>query len=55
VLERLVWLPVMAVVFAGIIAVTRRFEAPWTGLPRGSRVVAGALAIGFVATAVALY
>jgi peptidoglycan/LPS O-acetylase OafA/YrhL len=55
VLERLVWLPVMAVVFAGIIAVTRRFDAPWTGLPRGSRVLAGALAIGFVAASVALY
>lgn len=55
VLERLVWLPVMAVVFAGIVAATRRFDGPWTSLPRGSRVVASALTIGFVATAVALY
>lgn len=55
VLERLIWLPVMALVFAAIIAVTRRFDAPWSSLPRGSKLVAGALTVGFVATAVALY
>lgn len=55
VLERLAWLPLMAVLFAGIITAVRRFEGPWTGLPRGSRVLAGALALAFVASAVALY
>lgn len=55
VLERLAWLPLMGLVFAAVLALVRRFEAPWTGLPRGSHVLAGALAVGFLASAMALY
>ncbi|MFJ6214693.1 acyltransferase [Streptomyces sp. NPDC092296] len=54
VLARLCWLPLFAVVLVGIGRFTRRFEAPWTGVPRGARVAAGALAGGFALYALAV-
>lgn len=53
--QRVLWLPVMAALFAGVILAVRRFESPWAGLPRGTPYVAGGLALGFVASAVLLY
>jgi peptidoglycan/LPS O-acetylase OafA/YrhL len=45
-LHRLAWFPVYAAVLAGLVAVFRRFEAPWT-LPRPARAVVVLLAAGF--------
>jgi len=53
VLHRLAWLPLDAAVLAGMVAVTRRFEGPWTRVPPAARVAAGLLAAGFGAYAVA--
>ena len=54
-LARLAWLPVMAAVLAGIVAVTRRFEAPWSGMNQLTRVTTALLALVFAGFAVALY
>ncbi|WP_020576082.1 acyltransferase family protein [Actinopolymorpha alba] len=55
VLARIGWLPVMGVVLAGVVAVTRRFDAPWSGMSRAVRVLTGVLALVFVGFAAALY
>ncbi|MEQ7006958.1 acyltransferase [Actinopolymorpha sp. B17G11] len=55
VLARLAWIPVMAVLLAGIALLTRRFEGPWDGLARGYRLLAAILAVVFAGFAVALY
>ncbi|TDC80037.1 acyltransferase family protein [Streptomyces hainanensis] len=51
---RLAWLPLFAVLLAGIASVTRYFEQPWTGASTGRRVLAGALAAGFSLYALAV-
>ncbi|WP_229758614.1 acyltransferase family protein [Peterkaempfera bronchialis] len=53
-LARLCWLPLFAVALVGIGRLTRRLEAPWTGVPRAGRAVAGALAAGFAVYALAV-
>ncbi|TJZ56112.1 acyltransferase [Streptomyces piniterrae] len=47
ILARLAWLPVFATALILIGRTTRRFEAPWTGVTRFRRAVAGVLATGF--------
>ena len=47
VLHRAAWFPAYLVVLAGSVALARRFEGPWTGVPIPARLVAGALAAGF--------
>ncbi|WP_030668592.1 acyltransferase [Streptomyces rimosus] len=47
ILARLAWLPVFAVALVLIGRVTRRFEAPWTGMTAARRAVAGTLAAAF--------
>ncbi|GAA2677730.1 acyltransferase family protein [Streptomyces lunalinharesii] len=44
---RLAWLPVFAVLLVLIGAVTRRFEAPWTGVGGARRALAAVLAAAF--------
>ncbi|MEV0369254.1 acyltransferase [Streptomyces sp. NPDC050636] len=46
-LTRLPWLPLFAGILILIARATRRFETPWTGVTRGRRILAGALALGF--------
>lgn len=45
-LDRLAWFPVYAAVLAGLVALLRRFEAPWA-LPRLARALVVLLAAGF--------
>jgi Acyltransferase family len=45
-LDRFAWFPVYAAVLAGLVALVRRFEAPWA-LPRPARAVVVLLAAGF--------
>lgn len=45
-LDRLAWFPVYAAVLAGLVALLRRFEAPWA-LPRPARAAVVGLAAGF--------
>jgi hypothetical protein len=45
-LDRLAWFPVYAAVLAGLVALLRRFEAPWA-LPRPARALVVLLAAGF--------
>ncbi|MFD7106683.1 acyltransferase family protein [Streptomyces celluloflavus] len=52
-LTRLPWLPLFAAILILIAQVTRRFELPWTGVTRTTRILAGGLAVGF--SAFALY
>ncbi|MEU7260310.1 acyltransferase [Streptomyces rimosus] len=54
ILARLAWLPVFAVALVLIGRVTRRFEAPWTGMTAARRTVAGALAAAFAVFALGL-
>ncbi|MGH3490998.1 MAG: acyltransferase family protein [Actinopolymorphaceae bacterium] len=54
VLARLVWIPVMGVLLAGIALLARRFEGPWTGVGRGTRAAAAVLAVVFAGFAAAL-
>ncbi len=54
-LARLAWLPVMGLVLVAIVAVMRRFDATWSGLPRWTRPVAGVLAVAFAGMAAVLY
>jgi hypothetical protein len=54
VLYRLAWLPLHAAVLAGMVALTRRFEGPWTRVPTAARVAAGLLAAGYGVYAIAL-
>ncbi|MFH8747411.1 acyltransferase [Streptomyces rimosus] len=54
ILARLAWLPVFAVALVLIGRVTRRFEAPWTGMTAARRAVAGALAAAFAVFALGL-
>jgi Acyltransferase family len=53
-LDRAAWFPVYAAVLAALVAVARRFEGPWRGLPRPARVallgLAGAFAVQAAAT-----
>ncbi|MFH8595661.1 acyltransferase family protein [Streptomyces rimosus] len=51
---RLPWLPLFAVTLVIVARVARRLEMPWTGVSRGRRVCAGALAVGFAAFALRL-
>ena len=44
--HRLAWFPLYAAVLAVLVALARRFEAPWT-LPRPARAVVVLLAAGF--------
>jgi hypothetical protein len=44
---RIVWFPVYAAVLAGLVALARRAEGPWRGLPRPVTAVVLALAAGF--------
>ncbi|WP_404815608.1 acyltransferase [Streptomyces thermolineatus] len=44
---RLCWLPVFAGVLVAVGSRVRRFEAPWTGVPRRVRAVVAALTSGF--------
>ncbi|MEU8783818.1 acyltransferase family protein [Streptomyces sp. NPDC048637] len=53
-LTRLPWLPLFAAVLTLIAQATKRFETPWTGVPQGRRILAGALAVGFSAFALRL-
>jgi hypothetical protein len=45
-LQRLAWFPVYAAVLGGLVALARRFEAPWA-LPRSARAAVAVLAAGF--------
>ncbi|WP_055588445.1 acyltransferase family protein [Peterkaempfera griseoplana] len=51
---RLCWLPLFAAALLGIGRLTRRFETPWTGVPRTVRAAAGALAACFAVYALAV-
>ncbi|WP_377271576.1 acyltransferase [Peterkaempfera sp. SMS 1(5)a] len=51
---RLCWLPLFAAALLGIGRLTRRFETPWTGVPRAVRTAAGALAACFAVYALAV-
>ncbi|MFK8846753.1 acyltransferase [Streptomyces sp. Ac-502] len=51
---RLPWLPLFAVVLVLVARPARRLEMPWAGIPRGPRVCAGVLAVGFAAFALRL-
>ncbi|MEU5207976.1 acyltransferase family protein [Streptomyces sp. NPDC020742] len=51
---RLAWLPLFAGLLVLIARTTRRFEAPWTGVTRMRRTLAGVLATGFAAFALGL-
>jgi peptidoglycan/LPS O-acetylase OafA/YrhL len=44
---RLGWLAVHAVVLGGLVVLARRFDAPWTWMPRPGKALALALATGF--------
>jgi hypothetical protein len=55
VLARVAWLPVMAVVLAGVVALTRRYESSWHTMSRPGRVTTTILAIAFAGIAAALY
>ncbi|MEN2418987.1 acyltransferase [Streptomyces rimosus] len=54
ILARLAWLPVFAVALVLTGRVTRRFEAPWTGMTAARRAVAGTLAAAFAVFALGL-
>ncbi|MFI7103018.1 acyltransferase [Streptomyces sp. NPDC050161] len=54
VLARLAWLPVFAVVLVAISRATRRFEAPWSGVPGSRRTLAAVLAAAFAVFALRL-
>ncbi|UNO44197.1 acyltransferase [Streptomyces sp. MST-110588] len=54
VLARLAWIPVLALALVLIGRVTRRFEAPWTGVTAVRRALAAVLAMGFGAFALGL-
>jgi peptidoglycan/LPS O-acetylase OafA/YrhL len=46
-LHRLAWFPVYAAVLAGFVALVRRFEGPWRGVPRPARAALVLFAAGF--------
>jgi hypothetical protein len=48
------WLAVHVVVLGGLVAVVRRFESPWTRMPRAGKVAALVLAAGFGAYVMAV-
>lgn len=52
---RVCWLPVLALVLAGIVMGVRRFEAPWKGVGRTGRWAAAVLAAGFLGYVAVLY
>jgi hypothetical protein len=52
VLARIAWFPVDAAVLGGLVALTRRFEGPWKGVPPVAVAAAAVLAAGFGAYAV---
>ncbi|OKI04891.1 hypothetical protein A6A06_09310 [Streptomyces sp. CB02923] len=54
IVARLAWLPVFAVALLVIGRLTRRFEAPWTGVTAARRAVAGTLAAAFAVFALGL-
>ncbi|NGO68487.1 acyltransferase family protein [Streptomyces boncukensis] len=54
VLARLAWLPVFATALVALGSVTRRFDAPWTGVPRAGRTLAAVLAGAFAVYAFAV-
>lgn len=55
VLVRVLWLLVFGVLLAGIVALAKRFEGSWAGLPRWFGPAALTAAVAFVGYAVALY
>lgn len=51
VVHRIGWLPLHLAVLGGFVAVARRFEGPWRGVPRPVKATTVALAAGFAAYA----